>query len=64
LALDESKESDEVFDRDGVAFAIDKKLLEEVQPVTVDYVVTPDGEGFTIDSGLTNSDGCNSCSSC
>jgi Fe-S cluster assembly iron-binding protein IscA len=64
LALDEPKESDEVYDRDGVAFVVDKKLLDEVQPITVDYVTTPEGEGFTIDSGLTNSDGCGGCSSC
>ena len=64
MALDESKESDQIFDRDGVAFVIDKKLLEDVQPVTVDYVTTPSGEGFTIDSGLTNGDECGSCSSC
>jgi iron-sulfur cluster assembly protein len=64
LALDEPKESDEVYDRDGVAFVVDKKLLEEVQSITVDYVTTPQGEGFTIDSGLTDSNGCGSCSSC
>ncbi len=64
MALDESKESDEVFDRDGVAFVIDKQLLQDVQPVTIDYVVQPAGEGFIIDSALTNSDGCGSCSSC
>ncbi len=64
LALDESKESDEVFDRDGLAFVIDKKLLQDVQPVTVDYVVEAAGEGFIIDSALTSEDGCGSCSSC
>ncbi len=64
MALDESKESDEVFDRNGIAFVIDKKLLDEVQPVTIDYVTTQSGEGFTIDSALTSKDGCGSCSSC
>ena len=64
MALDESKESDQVFARDGIAFVIDKKLLEDVQPVTVDYIVTASGEGFTIDSGLTNGDECGGCSSC
>jgi Fe-S cluster assembly iron-binding protein IscA len=64
LALDEPKESDEVFDREGVGFVIEKKLLEDVQPVTIDYVTTPSGEGFTIDSGLKSDDGCGSCSTC
>ena len=63
MALDEPKEDDEVFDREGLGFVIEKKLLDDVQPVKVDYVTTPSGEGFTIDGNLT-SDGCGSCSTC
>ena len=58
MTLDESKESDKVFDRDGVSFVVDKELLQETQPITVDYVTTPSGDGFTITSGLTQPDGC------
>ncbi len=58
MTLDESKESDKVFNRDGVSFVVDKELLEEAQPITVDYVTTPAGEGFTITSGFTQSEGC------
>jgi iron-sulfur cluster assembly protein len=64
LALDESKENDEVFDHDGLQFIIEKGLLEELKPIRVDYVVTPSGEGFTVDSKATGSEGCGSCSSC
>jgi len=63
LALDEPKESDEVFDREGLEFVIEKKLLEDVQPIKVDYITTPSGEGFTIDANLAG-DGCGSCSTC
>ncbi len=62
MTLDESRNEDQVFAQDGVAFVIEKGLLGEVQPVTVDYIVTPDGEGFTITSGYTKEDGCGSCS--
>jgi len=63
LTLDESKEDDEVFDRNGLAFAVNKDLLKEAQPITVDYVSTPSGEGFTVTSGIVSkSDGCGGCS--
>jgi Fe-S cluster assembly iron-binding protein IscA len=64
LALDESKESDEVFNREGLEFVIEKKLLEDVQPIKIDYITTPSGEGFTIDAKLSTADGCGSCSTC
>jgi Fe-S cluster assembly iron-binding protein IscA len=62
LALDEPKEADEVFDRDGVKFVIDKALLGETQPVTLDYISTDRGSGFQIRSALNEKNSCGSCS--
>jgi Fe-S cluster assembly iron-binding protein IscA len=64
MALDESRESDEVFDEDGIRFIMDRKLLEEVKPVHVDYVTSAMGTGFSIKANLKASDACGSCCSC
>lgn len=58
MALDEPKESDEVFDFEGgLKFVIDKQLLSSAAPVKVDLSYT----GFVVDSNLPISGG--SCSS-
>ena len=64
MALDESNENDETFEAGGYTFIIEKKLLDDVKPVTVDYVVTPRGEGFIINSGMKKSSDCGGCTSC
>ncbi len=61
MALDEPKESDEVFDFDGgIKFLMDKDLLESAQPVTVDIGYM----GFTVDSSLQLGGGGCSSGSC
>jgi iron-sulfur cluster assembly protein len=63
MALDEPKEADHVFDEKGVTFVIDKELLEETKPITVDYVTSERGEGFAISSNLKKEKSeCGSCS--
>jgi Fe-S cluster assembly iron-binding protein IscA len=62
MALDGPKEDDEVFKEDGTTFLINKELLEEVSPVTVDFVSTDAGGGFKIVSKLTEKSSCGSCS--
>ena len=47
---------------DGVKFVIDKALLGETQPVTLDYISTDRGSGFQIRSALNERSGCGSCS--
>lgn len=64
MALDESLESDEIFDEDGIRFIMDKKLLEEVKPVYVDYVTTAMGTGFSIKANLKAADACGPCCGC
>ncbi len=65
MALDESKEDDEIFKENGLTFTINKDLLELAKPITVDYVVTRMGSGFKLSSGLDTGSSCGgSCSSC
>jgi Fe-S cluster assembly iron-binding protein IscA len=65
MALDESKEDDEVFNENGLTFMINKDLLELAKPITVDYVVTRMGNGFKLSSSLDAGSSCGgSCSSC
>jgi iron-sulfur cluster assembly protein len=62
LALDEPKENDTSFEDRGITFIVDKEFLEQIKPVTIDYVTTPTGEGFNISSNLPKAEGaCGSC---
>ncbi len=65
MALDESKENDEVFNEKGITFVIEKKLFEEAKPISIDFVQSPMGAGFAIKSELSKGGGCgSSCGSC
>ncbi|BBD07438.1 HesB/YadR/YfhF-family protein [Desulfovibrio ferrophilus] len=75
MALDEPKDTDEVFEFDGdIKFVMEKELLEAAKPVKVDITYT----GFSVDSnlqlggggcgsgscGTDSSGGCGSAGSC
>ena len=53
LALDEPKDSDDVFDIEGYSFVVDKELLTQAKPLTVDFACS----GFSVDSSLKLSGG-------
>ena len=61
MALDEPKESDDVYDVNGFQFIMDKEFGEKAKPVTVDFL----GYGFKIDSSIEFSppSACGGCSS-
>ena len=60
LALDEQKESDEVYEIEGFKFIAEKDFLKQASPVKVDFIST----GFKVDSNLDlGGEGCNSCGS-
>ncbi|MEJ2284440.1 MAG: hypothetical protein P8X85_12680 [Desulfobacterales bacterium] len=61
MALDEPKDTDNVYDVNGFQFIVDKDFYEKAKPVTVDFL----GYGFKISSSIEfNSDSaCGSCSS-
>ena len=65
MALDEPKEDDATFIDQGISFTINKVLFEEVRPIGIDFVESPDGSGFAITSNLSAGGGCSSggCSS-
>lgn len=64
MALDEPKETDEVFEKAEFTFVIDKSLLAQAQPVNVDFISNESGQGFIITSGLTSNKDCGGCTSC
>ena len=49
MALDESRDGDEIFNQNGLTFMIEKALLEDVKPIKVDFVETPRGAGYSIE---------------
>jgi iron-sulfur cluster assembly protein len=60
LALDESKDTDDVFDADGYSFVVDKELMTKAQPITVDLSYM----GFQVNSSLELGGGGCSSGSC
>ena len=64
MALDEPAENDEVIKDNGVTYLIDKNLLEQAKPISVDFVTSERGSGFSISSNLPKGDSCSSCTSC
>jgi Fe-S cluster assembly iron-binding protein IscA len=60
MALDESREDDEVFKESGITYAVNKQLFEQVNPISIDFVNTPRGSGYRISANLAKE--CGSCS--
>lgn len=65
MALDKQAESDVTFVDQEITFVIDRALFEEVRPIAVDFVESPQGSGFAVTSRLSTGGGCSSggCSS-
>jgi Fe-S cluster assembly iron-binding protein IscA len=64
MALDEPKDNDEIMSNNGITFLMEKQLFEQVRPVTVDFVESAYGSGFSIASSLAKGGTCGSCSHC
>jgi iron-sulfur cluster assembly protein len=60
MALDEPKDDDEIVKNNGVTYLVNKQLLDQVKPITVDFVESGWGSGFSISSSLKKADGCGS----
>ena len=54
MVLDESTDKDVSFQEHGITVVVDKEFLEQIKPVTIDFVSTPMGEGFQISSTCRN----------
>jgi Fe-S cluster assembly iron-binding protein IscA len=64
MALDEPNDNDEKFEVSDFTFLVEKQLLDEAKSITVDYIITPQGEGFIINSGMKKASDCGGCTSC
>jgi len=64
LSLDQAGENDQVFEESGFTFLVEKKLLDDAKPIKLDYIVTPQGEGFYISSALVKASDCGGGCSC
>ncbi len=65
MALDEPKETDDVFEINGLKYLVNKDLLGKAKPIKVDFQQM----GFKIDSSLefgpsSGCDGCGTDTSC
>ena len=60
MALDEPKDTDQVFTIEGFTYLVEKELLEKAQPITVDF----SGMGFKLDCSLDFGSAAGGCSSC
>lgn len=59
MALDQVNDTDAVFTHDGIDYIMEKSLMEQASPVTIDY----SGMGFRLESSLELTGGCSSCGS-
>ncbi|RJR41597.1 MAG: hypothetical protein C4576_17530 [Desulfobacteraceae bacterium] len=57
MALDEPKDTDEVVKNDGITYMINKDLYDQVKPISVDFVESAYGSGFSIRSNLKKEGG-------
>jgi Fe-S cluster assembly iron-binding protein IscA len=65
MALDESKENDQIFNDKGLTYVVEKSLYDNVKPIKIDYVSSAMGAGFNIASSMQMGASCgSSCSSC
>jgi Fe-S cluster assembly iron-binding protein IscA len=62
MALDESKENDEIFEEQGVTYVVEKELFEQVKPIAIEFVTTARGSGFKLTANLNAQSACGSCS--
>lgn len=59
MALDEPKDSDQVFSIEGFTYIVDKEFMQKAQPVKVDYL----DYGFRLTSSIKFDNKCGGCHS-
>lgn len=59
MALDESKDTDHVFEIDGFKYIVDKEFMEKAKPIKIDFSEM----GFKLDCGIDFGPGCSGCGS-
>ena len=58
MALDEPKDTDNVYDVDNFKYVVNKDFIDKAKPIKVDF----NNYGFKITSKIDLSSGCSSCS--
>ncbi len=58
MALDESKDSDQVYEVEGYKYIVDKDFMEKAKPVRVDF----SEYGFKLSSNIELNSDCSGCS--
>ena len=60
MALDEAKDTDEVYEIDGFKYVVDKEFIKEAAPINVDFMEY----GFKVTSSLKFDQSASACGSC
>jgi Fe-S cluster assembly iron-binding protein IscA len=64
LALDEPRDNDKVIEQNDITYVINEQLFDDIQPISVDFIESAMGSGFSVTSKMSKADGCgSSCSS-
>lgn len=58
MALDEPQTNDVTFVDQGITFVIEKGLLEEAQPISIEFIESLNGSGFNLKSSLPSGTCC------
>ncbi|MCB2181437.1 MAG: hypothetical protein KQH63_05400 [Desulfobulbaceae bacterium] len=64
MALDEPKDTDQVFDHDELKFLVESTLLTSCGSIKVDFVDAGPRSGFAISSSVPLGGGGSACGSC
>ncbi len=62
MALDEPKENDKVFELGGITYVVETGLIEQMSPMTVDFLDDDTRCGFSISTKLSRPGSCGPCS--
>jgi iron-sulfur cluster assembly protein len=62
MALDEPKENDKVFELGGITYLVETCVIDQVSPLTVDFLDDGTRCGFSITTKLSKPGSCGPCS--
>jgi iron-sulfur cluster assembly protein len=62
MALDEPKEDDKVFEFGGITYLVETSVIDQVSPLTVDFLDDGTRCGFSITTKLSKPGSCGPCS--
>jgi iron-sulfur cluster assembly protein len=64
MALDESKDTDEVYEIDGYQYLVDKEFVKKATPIKVDFKEIGFSISSSIDLGASSCGGCSTTGNC